>query len=162
MNKKNNQSSSFLPYLAIFFLLVTLVLIVWYLIQENNDRVLDEEFEKNGYTTLDFDDAFYNNIVSNNTLDDYYNDKENEKDTIYEEYYISKESNDFIELKMIYEKGIEKTLNIISDLNTFNIEYNYEIVYQKSHILLDGNTTNNYQCKNKKLQIITARKQKMK
>ncbi len=115
-------------------------------IEVSNSKKIAKEFSKEGYETTS-EDIFYKKIVSGNTLDDYYKDIANKKDSYYEEYYFSKESNDFIELKLLYQQDVSTTLNIISNLENGETEFNYELAYKTSHLLIEGNSTNNYECK---------------
>lgn len=107
---------------------------------------LKESLEKDGYGTIDNNDAFYKKIVSKRNLEEYYEDVSNGKDTEYEEYTISKDSYDFIELKMEYNNEVNTILSISSNLKGSNVQYNFELSYGSSHILMEGGTKNKYAC----------------
>ena len=144
--RRNDDSASLIKWMigiVSVFIIIGLIGYVMYLYSEGP---LEQELIDNGYKT-DADNAFYNKVETNNTLDDYYRDIKEGKNTSYVEYYVSKESNDFIELKMIYQDEINTTINIISDLSTTKINYNLELTYQNSHIILEGNSDENYSCK---------------
>lgn len=138
--KKNNNLLFLTGFIVIIILIVLLVMI-------KKDNSLESELKKEGYSTENKDDAFYKKITTGNTLEEYYNDISNEKDSEYEEYYLSKESNDFIELKMSYKNKVNTTLNITMDLKTEKINFNYELTYENAHIILEGNSDENYDCK---------------
>lgn len=145
MKKKKtgkNLLSKIIFGIIALFLIIVLVIFVY---ERGTNKEEEEVFQKEGYTTSN-EDAFYKKIVSDNTLDDFYADVQQERDSNYEEYYFSKESNDFIELKMLYRNKVSTTLNITSDLKTNVLEYNYELTYKTAHLLLEGSSTNNYDC----------------
>ena len=145
MRKKEDSSITLLKWLiGIVVFLIVFVIGVYYF-YNNDERLLEKELKDEGYQT-EKDNSFFNKIVSNNTLDDYYKDISLGKNSYYEEYYVSKESNDFIELKMTFQDNISTTINIISDFKTNVIKYNLEVSYDKSHIIIEGNSDNQYQC----------------
>lgn len=141
--KRKNEKNTSLKNISIFLVLVTIIIGIVAL--SNNNKDLEGELNKEGYTTEE-ESAFYKKIVTNNTLDDYYNDLANKKASKYEEYYISKESNDFIELKMNYEDDVTTALNINSDLEDYKIEFNYELSYKDAHLILEGTSSNDFTC----------------
>ena len=143
MSKKKNKDSNLLIILGIivFATIVAIIITLTGPSTKTEQGILQEE----GYTTTD-EDAFYKKIVTHNTLDDYYNDIANNKNTEYEEYYFSKEAYDFIELKMSYYDSASRVLSINSDLRTNRVEYNYEISYNSMHLILEGNSDSNYDC----------------
>jgi len=104
---------------------------------ESNTKKIKDYITDQGYSTTD-DSLFYQKIVSNNTLDDYYNDVDNKKDSTYDEYYFNKDSYSFIELKMIYKNEISQVFNVTSDFTNNKVSYNYEISKNNSSIILDG------------------------
>lgn len=142
MKKKNKLNSNVLLVITIIIVVVTLSLYFF----SKRDPKIDNEFQKEGYETEEEEDPFYKRIVTNNTLDDYYNDISQGKDSSYEEYYFSKESNDFIELKLDTRSNVNTTLNISSDLRTKEVNYNYELTYNKSYLIIEGNSNDNYDC----------------
>ena len=129
-----------------FIILLALAIVgtgIYYL----TDKTVEEkELQKSGYKTTE-DDAFYKKVVTNNTLDDYYKAMSNNQDAEYEEYYLQKESLNFIELKMSYQNTVDRTLSFTSDLRTDIVRYNYELSYKSSHLILEGNSSENYDCK---------------
>lgn len=137
--KKNKKT------ILLIISIILIVIIVLFLIFSNNNKGLKETLKKEGYTTEE-ESAFYKKIVTNNTLDDYYNDLSNSRDSQYEEYYFSKESNDFIELKMSFQNNVTTSLNITSDLKALSTSYNYELSYKDAHLLLEGNSNSEFTC----------------
>lgn len=128
-----------------FIILLALAIVgtgIYYLTEKT---VEEKELQKSGYSTTD-DDAFYKKVVTNNTLDDYYKAMSNNQDAEYEEYYLQKESLNFIELKMSYQNTVDRTLSFTSDLRTDVVRYNYELSYKSSHLILEGNNSENYDC----------------
>jgi hypothetical protein len=103
------------------------------------------ELENEGYYT-ETDDAFYKKILTNNTLDEFYNDMNSGRNTKYQEVYVSKTSYDYIELLMIYNDGVTTTLTISSSLKSNEVNYNFELSYNKQYLLLEGTQENNYDC----------------
>lgn len=144
--RKNDNSITLLKWMIGITVTITVIILVGYIVYITGEGPLERELIDNGYKS-EADNAFYSKVETNNTLDDYYKDIKEGKNTSYVEYYVSKESNDFIELKMIHQDGIDTTINIISDLSTTKITYNLELTYQDSHILLEGSSEDNYSCK---------------
>ena len=152
MKKKKNKDSTI--YLKIVFIVIGILAVVIVALLINKNTTSKDEvgarLEDYGYTIGEKDEAFYNKITTNNTLDDYYNDMSNNKNTLYQEFYVSKSSYDFIELKMSYEDKITKTLNITSDLKTKAIEYNFELSYNDIYLILEGTSDTSFTCNKKK------------
>ena len=162
MKQQANKKSLSLKELIIILAIATIIIvpISIYCVEKNKENKITEEFTKEGYKTSK-DDAFYRKIVTGNTLASYYEDISNKVDTQYQEYYYSKESNDFIELKMIYKNEVTTTLNISSDIETNLLTFNYELTYKDAHLILDGNSEDNYECEivvNKKVSDETVQK----
>ena len=145
MKKRVKKEEGKELWIGIIALMVVVVISLLVYITTKPSEV-EKELSKEGYTTTN-EDAFYKKIVTNNTLTDFYNDMKNEKNSAYEEYYFAKESLNFIELKMLYQDGTNSTLNITSDLRTNLIEFNYELSNKKAHLILEGNSNENYDCK---------------
>ncbi len=143
MKKKKNNN--LLRNIVITCIIIIVIIIVFFYYLESGKTEEEKVLSKEGYTTT-IDDAFFKKVVTNNTLDDFYKDMSNNKDTQYEEYYFAKDSYNYIELKMEYKDGATKTINISSDLRKLTIEYNYEITKNKTHLLIEGNSTDN-KCK---------------
>lgn len=137
--KKNNL---IIPILISIFIFLIIMIVVAALITK--DEVYDELDDEGYYTETD--DAFYKKILTNNTLDEFYNDMRSERNSIYQEVYVSKTSYDYIELKMIYNEGMTTTLTINSGLNSNELNYNFELSYNKMYLLLEGNEQDNFKC----------------
>lgn len=144
MKKKNKKNNKLIIIISIIIVLIILIVLGIYLSRDTDE--LTKELKKDGYTTTS-EDAFYKKITTNNTLDDFYEDISNEKETQYEEYYLSKDSLDFIELKMYYKDGVTTTLNLTSNLRTLEVDYNYELSYKNAYFIIEGNSTDEYTCK---------------
>ena len=148
MKKKKKLTNSKLFYILIgvVVLIIVVVLIVLGNIANEDYSDFQEQLKEDGYNATNNYDAFFKKIVSNNTLDDYYKDIANKTNSLYEEYSLSKESYDYIELKMEYQNDIITVLNIISNLKSSEINFNFELTYNDSHIILDGNSSSDYEC----------------
>ena len=118
---KNNK------WLLVTAILLIIVLIVVIIFVNNSKKELPKELNNMGYTTKNEEEAFYKKIITNNTLDSYYDDISKGKDSKYEEYYFAKESYDYIELKMSYQNPTTKTLTITSNLKSLDTSFNFEI-----------------------------------
>lgn len=141
--KKKKKDNKLLFYVGIG----TLVVIIIFSIYASRDYgELKESLEKDGYETIDNNDAFYKKVVSKKTIEQYYEDMSNGVDSEYEEYTISKESYDFVELKMKYENSVNTVLSINSNLKGTKVQYNFELSYGSSHILMEGGSENKYAC----------------
>ena len=141
--KKKKKDNKLLFYVGIG----TLVVIIIFSIYASRDYgELKESLEKDGYETIDNNDAFYKKVVSKKTIKQYYEDMSNGVDSEYEEYTISKESYDFVELKMKYENSVNTVLSINSNLKGTKVQYNFELSYGSSHILMEGGSENKYAC----------------
>ncbi len=147
MKKKKKQDNNLMIKIIIgIVVIIILIPIVTYISLKGSNRELDEEFNKEGYTTTN-EDAFYRKITTNNTLDDFYNAMASNYDAEYQEFYYAKQSNDFIELKMIYKNSVSTSLNIITNLETNEVTYSYELAYKTAHLLLEGTSKEDYSCK---------------
>ncbi len=145
MNKRRKKNNNKIIYIGIGVVILILLIIFGVAANKNNNQ-LQNELKQEGYYTNDQDEAFYKNITTGNTIDDYYDDLLNEKESNYEEYSLSKESYDFILLKMEYESGVMTVLNVSSNIKEDYIQFNFELTYNDSHILVDGDNSNNYKC----------------
>ena len=123
--KKKNDMTNYYILIGVFILIAVIVLMIYYSTSEMNRSLKNE-----GYETEGEDDPFYKKITTGNTLDDFYNDLAQEKDSAYEEYYLSKESYSFLEQKLLYQSGVTSALNISSDLRDLSTTFNYELSYQ--------------------------------
>lgn len=141
-SKKNNNIIYYIMIITIVFILV----VIFGMRTNNNHNEFQKELKEEGYITEDSEAAFFKKIVSNNTISDYYDDISNDRNTKYEECSLAKETYDYIELKMEYENEIFTVLNITSNLKTDVIQFNFELTYNNSHILLDGDSSTNYEC----------------
>ena len=162
MNKKRKKNNKYIYlYLTIGVIVgIFLISAAVYISIKGTNKKIEEEFAKEGYKT-DTKDAFYRKVTTNNTLDDYYKDMTSGVDSEYQEFYYSKQSNDFIELKMIYSNKVSTSLSISTNLETQELTYNYELAYKTAHLLLEGSSKNNYVCNvidNNKVQEETVEK----
>ena len=139
--KQDNQKNLWI----IGIVVLTVFIIISLIFSAFSKSEIDRELKKEGYTTTR-EDPFYKKITTNNTLDDYYNDISNHTDSSYEEYYLQKESLNFIELKMNYQNSQTTTLNITSALKKEEIEFTYELSSSNTYLLLEGNSSNQYDC----------------
>ena len=148
MSKRKKNDNKKIIYGIIIAVVVLLVLVPTfvYISVKGSNKEIEEEFNKEGYTTSK-QDAFYRKVTTNNTLDDYYSDIASGISSEYQEYYYSKQSNDFIELRMIYKNNVTTSLNITSDLHTNELIYNYELSYKTAHLILEGSSKDDYTCK---------------
>ncbi len=142
--KGKRKSNNNLAYILIILLVGTAIcsLVAYY----TGNGALTHSMKEDGYTTEDQGDAFYRQIVTNNTLDDYYDDISKKKDSNYEEYYLSKESLDYMEMKLSYYNGTSLSVNITSDLRSLDTTFHLELSKENSYLLLEGNSKNNYSC----------------
>ena len=141
--RKKKNKNKFIIILTISIVVVLIIIGVHYYY---NDQ-LGRELSNKGYKTDNTDNLYFNKIVTNNTLDNFYADVANNIESAYEEYYFTKESYDFIELKMNYKNGVLYTLNITSDLKRNITTYNYEVSNDEARLILEGNNTEEYACR---------------
>ena len=144
--KKRNKDSNKYLIITIIFVVITLILLFLSSMKDKNQPTILDELEKEGFSTK-IDDIYYKNILTNNTIDEYYDDIKNGINSEYEEYYITKDTHDFIELKMYYKDKVNSVLNINSLLKSEEIKYNYEISYNKSRLLIEGTYKDTFICK---------------
>lgn len=158
--KKQKKSNNIYLYIIIGVIVsIFVVSSIIYITINGTNKKIDDEFAKEGYNTTP-KDAFYRKVVTNNTLDDYYKDMLSETDSEYQEYYYSKQSNEFIELKMLYKSKVSTSLTISTNLETNELTYNYELAYKTAHLLLEGSSKENYNCNvidNNKVQTETVK-----
>ena len=50
-------------------------------------------------------------------------------------------------IKMIYKNNVSTSLNIITNLETNELTYSYELAYKTAHLLLEGTSKEDYSCK---------------
>ena len=141
--KKVKKQKSYIIFITIIIVLLFFALGAYFYYKDE----LGSELKKEGYNTNDKDEIFYSKITTNNTLEEFYDDIANNKDSSYEEFYFTKSSYDFIELKMSYKNGINYTLNISSDIKRDTTNYNYEVSNSSAHLILEGNNLEGYDCK---------------
>lgn len=140
-NKNQENNTALIILIAVFVGMLLLLLVATTV---TKDEVYNE-LENEGYYT-ETDDAFYKKVLTNNTLDEFYNDMNSGRNTKYQEVYVSKTSYDYIELLMIYNEGVTTTLTISSSLKSNELNYNFELSYNKQYLLLEGTEENNYDC----------------
>lgn len=140
-NKKQEKNIMLTILVSIFIILLLLILIV---AVSTKDEVYNE-LENEGYYT-ETDDAFYKKVLTNNTLNEFYNDMNSGRNAKYQEVYVSKDSYEYIELLMIYNDGVTTTLTISSSLKSNELNYNFELSYNKQYLILEGTEENNYAC----------------
>ena len=138
--KKNDMTKSYIA-MGLFILFAIIVLLIYY-----GSTAMDRSMQNDGYEAGEKEDPFYKKITTGNTLDDYYNDLSNNKDSAYEEYYLQKDSYNFYEQKRAYQNGVTSSLNISSDLRDLYTMFSYELSYGEAYILLEGNSAANYEC----------------
>ena len=143
--RKKNKKNNYIIYIAIA-IIIFLILIIFGITSNSDKSELQKELKDAGYVTENQDDAFYKNITTNNTITEYYDDIMNKKDSKYEEFSLSKESYDYIMLKMEYENDIITVLNVSSNIKEDYIQFSFELTYNDSHILFDGDNSNHYRC----------------
>jgi hypothetical protein len=137
--KKKNDNLKYTIIIGTLIVLAIILLIVYF----SEDNKMNRAMRESGYTTTEPEDPFYKRITTGNTLDDFYNDVANNKDSAYEEYYLLKESYSFIEQELYYQNEATSSLNISSDLRNLSITYSYEISYHNSYLLLEGDNISN-------------------
>ena len=140
-NKKQNSDLIMNALISIFVFLVVVVLVAALV---KKDEVY-QELEDEGYYT-ETEDAFYKKILTNNSLNEFYNDMNSGRNAKYQEVYVSKTSYDYIELIMEYTDGMTTSLTISSNLKSNEVNYNYEMSHEKAYLLIEGTEKNNYAC----------------
>ena len=139
--KKNNKDKLYFIGMITFIGIAVICLIVYF----NEDNQRKRALQKEGYT-IENDDPFYKKVVTGNTLDSYYKNIANKETSSYEEYYVSKETYNFMEQKLNYMNGVSTALNISSDLRNLGIKFTYELSYEDAYLILEGGTNTGYQC----------------
>ena len=140
--KKKNNTMKYSIWIGSLILIAVILLIIYF--SDNNE--MNKAMRQDGYTTTEAEDPFYKKITTGNTLDDFYNDLANERNTAYEEYYLTKESYTFLEQKLLYQNGVNSAFNATSDLRTLQITFTYELSLQNAYLLIEGNSDNSNQC----------------
>ena len=144
--QKKRKKKNILHYLLIVIIFIIVFFIVLEICFHEEPDELKKSMKKDGYTTKDEDDAFYKRIVTNNTLNDYYKDIENKKDSSYEEYYLAKDSLEFISQKLLYQNKVTTSLNFSSNLKSQLVTFNYELSYKDIYLILEGNSNDEFEC----------------
>ena len=138
--KKNDMTKSYIA-IGVLLLFAVVVLLVYY-----GSTAMDRSMKQEGYDAGEKEDPFYKKITTGNTLDDFYNDLSENKNSAYEEYYMQKDSYNFYEQKLAYQNGVTSSLNISSDLRDLYTVFSYELSYEEAYILLEGNSEADYEC----------------
>ena len=86
-NKNQENNTALIILIAVFVGMLLLLLVATTV---TKDEVYNE-LENEGYYT-ETDDAFYKKVLTNNTLDEFYNDMNSGRNTKYQEVYVSKTS----------------------------------------------------------------------
>ena len=127
--------------IIIAVLIVVFIVIISAVVISNNDnnnqKYLVNYINDLGYK-FDEDGSIYKRIVSNNSLDEYYRDIKSNKDSHYLEYYFSMDSYMFIQLYMAHSNGVNNVFNAMSDLNSNEITFTYEITKKDASLILEG------------------------
>ena len=146
MAKRKKKKNSMLKYYYIMgaLLILAVILLAIYFSEENQ---MNRSMKQEGYTTEESEDPFYKKITTGNTLDDYYNSLAMNKDSAYEEYYLQKDSYMFLEQKLVYQNEATTALNISSDLRNLSTTFNYELSYKEAYLLMEGDSSENSNCK---------------
>ena len=137
----NNVQKAFLIMLSI----ATVVFISLYLYFSYNNNSLNNTLKEEGYDS-DKDTDFYEKVETGNTIEEYNQDVKNDKNSEFIKFYVTKELNNFVEVKMAHKDGVSTTLNINANLKNNKIDYNYELSYKNTYLIFEGNTDNNYDC----------------
>lgn len=140
--RKKNKNNTYI-FIIIITIIAILGIIVYYFYSTDE---LGKEIKQEGFKTTSNDDLYYKKVVTNNTLDSFYNDVSENKETSYLEYNFTKNSYDFIELKMTYKEETLSTLNITSDIRNNTIVFNYEVSKGKMNLILEGNMNGDFIC----------------
>ena len=138
--KKNDMTKSYIA-IGVLLLFAVVVLLIYY-----GSTAMDRSMKQEGYDAGEKEDPFYKKITTGNTLDDFYNDLSENKNSAYEEYYMQKDSYNFYEQKLAYQNGVTSSLNISSDLRDLYTVFSYELSYEEAYILLEGNSEADYEC----------------
>ena len=137
----NNVQKAFLLMLSI----ATVVFISLYLYFSYYNNSLNNTLKEEGYDS-DKDTDFYEKVETGNTIEEYNQDVKNDKNSEFIKFYVTKELNNFVEVKMAHKDGVSTTLNINANLKNDKIDYNYELSYKNTYLIFEGNTDNNYDC----------------
>ena len=143
--KKKESIGSVQKIFLILLSIATIVFISIYTYTSLNNRSVNNAMKEEGYTN-EKESIFYEKVETNNTIEDYNKDVKENKNSEFIKYYVNKDFNSFVELKMKYADGVSTTLNINANLKNNEINYNYELSYKDTYLILEGNTDNNYEC----------------
>lgn len=144
MKKKESIGTVQKVFIALLSI-ATIVFISIYTYIALNDSSINRAMKEEGYAN-EKESTFYEKVETNNTIEDYNKEVKEDKDTEFVKYYVTKEFNNFVELKMSHSNGVSSTLNINANLKNNKIEYNYELSYKDTYLIMEGNTDNNYEC----------------
>ena len=147
MTKKHKKrNNSFYLYLIIGFISIFLFFIVLEIFYHDDPKTIDQAMESLGYQLTDGEDAFYKKNVTNNTLEQFYDDVSKKKNVEFVEFSVTKDSFDFIEQKLQYYNGSTANFNFSSNLTSEKVIFLYEYDGNGQYLMLEGNSENNYQC----------------
>ena len=139
--KKKNESN--VLYLITIVVVILFIILSIATFKKNNGGL--KKYMKNEGYTIEENDIFYKKIVTGNSIENFYKVVSENDDADYEEYTLNKDNAEFVGLYMKNELNVQTGLSVTSNINEQKTTYNFELSYNDSHILLDGDNSS-YEC----------------
>ena len=126
--------------MIVIIIMLVILLIIIPIINKSSHRTksnFEDYIEKLGYVS-DGGSSYYYKQISDTTLDEYFEKKENKEETYFETNYFNTLKYQFSKNKREYTNNIETTLNQIYDIKTDTMTYNYRLVIENSSFIFSG------------------------
>lgn len=105
--------------------------------EKNDEDYIDSYLSDDGFK-FDEDGNFYKKVISDITMDEYFDNVANDKASEYEELYFYSGSYKLTKLKMKYSDEVSNVYTVDYNLINNTIAYKYEISIYSSSIILEG------------------------
>ena len=145
-NIKVNKKKIKIIIILIIIIIIMLLIISKITNKKDSKNVVKNYIEKKGFSQVEKSNI-YSKIISNTTLDEYFENTENNIATEYQVLYFNLSDYKLSKTYMEYKDNVYRYYTPTYDYKTNTIEYEYEISIEDGYI----NLTGNYNVKSKKI-----------
>ena len=145
-NIKVNKKKIKIIIILIIIIIIMLLIISKITNKKDSKNVVKNYIEKKGFSQVEKSNI-YSKIISNTTLDEYFENTENNIATEYQVLYFNLSDYKLSKTYMEYKDNVYRYYTPTYDYKTNTIEYEYEISIEDGYI----NLTGSYNVKSKKI-----------
>ena len=145
-NIKVNKKKIKIIIILIIIIIIMLLIIPKITNKKDSKNVVKNYIEKKGFSQVEKSNI-YSKIISNTTLDEYFENTENNIATEYQVLYFNLSNYKLSKTYMEYKDNVYRYYTPTYDYKTNTIEYEYEISIEDGYI----NLTGSYNVKSKKI-----------